>query len=466
MNKVPSRLGRSVARRNFLRGVAFGVPVVVGLPLLECFLNSNGTAFADGEALPRRFGVFFWGNGRGVDASRWNPAAVGNTWQPSPQLAPLAAYQSYLNVVTGMRVRLSNSPQGHHKGSVGMLSGADFITQEAGNAPYRSTFAGPSIDQTIAKASGAQTPFGSLEVGISKRVIKGEGTTIQFISHNGPDSGNQPEYEPALLFDRIFADVVNGGGANQPDPNLLASARELEQSVLDSIVADIATLKQRVGTRDRARLDQHLTNIREIERRLGDSTTPSAQCSPPARPSLLPNNPAGEQFVERMAGMSDVLALALACDVTRVFSIQFSGSAADPVFHPIDIAAGNHALSHEGDAAQDELDRSTTWTMQQLGVLLGKLENAVEGDSNLLQQSAILVTSDTSDGAAHSVNDHPILIAGSAGGYFKKPGVHHQQEGGNSTEVLLSLVRSMGIQATEFGGGDGHVTQSCSGIEA
>jgi hypothetical protein len=161
-----------------------------------------------------------------------------------------------------------------------------------------------------------------------------------------------------------------------------------------------------------------------------------------------------------------VLALALACDVTRVFSIQFSGSAADPVFHPIDIAAGNHALSHEGDAAQDELDRSTTWTMQQLGVLLGKLESAVEGDSNLLQQSAILVTSDTSDGAAHSVNDHPILIAGSAGGYFKKPGVHHQQEGGNSTEVLLSLVRSMGIEATEFGGGDGYVTQSCSGIEA
>lgn len=236
--------------------------------------------------------------------------------------------------------------------------------------------------------------------------------------------------------------------------------------MLDSIVGDIGSLKQRVGARDRVRLDQHLTNIREIERRLGDSTNPAVQCNTPMRPDMLANNPAGEQFVERMAGMSDVLALALACDVTRVFSIQFSGSAADPVFHPIDIGSGNHTLSHEGEAAQDELDRSTTWTMQQLGVLLGKLEGAVEGDSNLLKQSAILVTSDTSDGAAHSVNDHPILIAGSGGGYFKNPGVHHQQEGGNSTEVLLSLVRALGIEATEFGGGDGRVTQSCSAIEA
>ena len=104
--------------------------------------------------------------------------------------------------------------------------------------------------------------------------------------------------------------------------------------------------------------------------------------------------------------------------------------------------------------------------MEQLGVLLGKLEGAVEGDSNLLKQSAILVSSDTSDGAAHSVDDYPILIAGSGGGYFKNPGVHHQEKGGNSTQVLLSCVRAMGIQATEFGGGDGLVSQSCSGIEA
>lgn len=462
---MASRIRRSLGRRNFLRGMAFGTPIAVGLPIFEYLLNENGDAFAQGQPLPRRFGVFFWGNGRGVEANRWNPAQVGTTWEPSPQLAPLAAYKPYLNVVSGMRVRLSESPQGHHKGTVGIMTGADFIAQEAGSAPYRSTFAGPSIDQTIAKAIGTQTLFGSLELGISTRVIKGEGTSLQFLSHNGPDSGNPAEYDPVALFDRIFKDLPVDGG-NMPDPTLIANATEMKKSVLDSITSDIASLSQRVGTRDKARLDQHLSNIREIEKRLGGGTAPTITCTTPTRPSPLAQNPDGEPFVERMAGLSDVLALALACDATRVFTIHFSGSAAGPVFHPLGIDRGNHDLSHEGEAAQDEMDRSTIWTMEQLGVLLGKLEGAVEGDSNLLKQSAILVSSDTSDGAAHSVNDYPVLVAGSGGGYFKNPGVHHKQEGGNTTEVLLSCVRAMGIEATEFGGGDGHVTQSCAGIEA
>jgi hypothetical protein len=463
--RTPLPVRQTLKRRHFLRGVAFGTPVVVGLPVLDCFLNDNGDAYAQGQPLPTRFGVFFWGNGRGVEAGRWNPAQVGTAWEPSPQLAPLAPYKDYLNVVSGMRVRLSKSPQGHHKGTVGMMTGADFITQEATNGPYRSTFAGPSIDQIIAQQVGNQTAFKSLELGISTRLIKGEGTTLQFLSHNGPDSGNPQEYDPVALFDRIFKDLPMGEQPMQ-DPTLIKNATEMKQSVLDSIVADIGALQQRVGSRDKVRLDQHLQNIRDIEKRLGGSMTPTIACTTPMRPGALPKNPAGEPFVERMAGLSDVLALALACDATRVFTLHFSGSAAGPVFHPLGIDRGNHDLSHEGAAAQDEIDRSTIWTMEQLGVLLGKLMSATEGDSNLLKQSAILATSDTADGALHSVTDMPVLVAGSGGGYFKNPGVHHQQQGGNTTEVLLSLVRSMGIQATEFGGGDGHVTQSCSGIEA
>jgi hypothetical protein len=119
---MASRIRRSLGRRNFLRGVAFGTPIAVGLPIFDYLLNDNGDAFAQGQPLPRRFGVFFWGNGRGVEAARWNPAQIGTTWELSPQLAPLAAYKPYLNVVSGMRVRLSESPQGHHKGTVGIMT--------------------------------------------------------------------------------------------------------------------------------------------------------------------------------------------------------------------------------------------------------------------------------------------------------------------------------------------------------
>ncbi len=455
---------RSLKRRAFLRGVAFGAPVAVGLPILEQFLGTNGEAFADGTDLPRRFGVFFWGNGRGIDASRWNPAQTGTTWDLSPQLLPLMAYKDQLTLVSGLKVKLANSPQGHHRGSVGILSGNDFVTQPAGNAPYRSTFKDKSIDQQIAAVAGAQSAFKSLEIGISQRVNKGEGTTLQFISHNGPDSGNPQEYDPVKLFDRVFAGGTTPVGQ---DPELIKKAAEMKASVLDSVLTDLNGLKQRVGGRDRLRLDQHAENIRAIEMRLaGSGGSLAAQCVSPTKPGALGNNPDGEPFVERTKAMSQVLALALACDLTRVFSIHFSGSASNPVFHPIGISQGNHDISHEGAGGQSDIDKSTIWTMEQFGVFLGALQAATEGDSNLLKQSSIMATSDTSDGSAHSVDDYPILIAGTGGGFFKSPGVHHKGKGESTSMVLLSLARMMGLQLTEFGGGDSHVTESLTAIEA
>lgn len=457
----------TLKRRSFLRGLAYGTPVAVGLPILEYLLNENGDAFAqDGSALPRRFGVFFWGNGRGVQAERWNPAQVGTTWDLSPQLMPLTAYKQYVNVVSGLNVKLANSPQGHHRGSVGILSGWDFETQPANGAPYRSTFQKQSIDQVIADSTAALTPFRSLELGISQRVNKVEGTTLQFISHNGPDNANPQEYDPVKLFDRVFKGVTSGPVGGE-DPELIKKATEMKTSVLDSVLADLNGLEQRVGARDKARLEQHAENIRAIEKRLaGGGGGMGAQCTVPTRPSALANNPDGEPFVERTSALSSVLALALACDLTRVFTVHFSGSASNPVFHPLDITRGNHDISHDGAAGQDMIDRSTIFTMEQLGVVLGALMAGTEGDSNLLKQSAILVSSDTSDGSAHSVNDYPILVCGSAGGYFKNPSVHYRGKGESSSQVLLSLVRSMGIQASEFGGGESHVTESCAGIEA
>jgi hypothetical protein len=454
----------TLKRRAFLGGVAFGAPVAIGLPLLEYLLNDNGDAFAQGQPLPKRFGIFFWGNGRGIEAERWNPTAVGTTWELSPHLLPLMAHKASLNVVSGMRVGLQMSPQGHHRGTVGILSGDEFMSQPAGNAPYRSTFKSPSIDQVIAAQIGQATAFKSLEIGISERVNKIEGTTLQFLSHNGPDSGNPQEYDPVRLFDRIFA---GGGVMTGQDPELIKKAAAMKQSVLDSVLTDLNGLEQRVGARDRLRLQQHMDNIRAIEKRLGGTGVPlSAQCAMPMKPEGLADNPDGEPFVERTAAMSSVLALALACDLTRVFSVHFTGSAANPVLHPADMSRGHHDVTHEGEAGQEQIDRATIFTMEQLAVLLDALAAGVEGDSNLLARSAVLATSDTSDGALHLVDDYPILIAGSAGGFFKSPGIHHRGAGENTSQVLLSLCRSMDLQLTQFGGGGGLVTEGLTAIQA
>jgi hypothetical protein len=247
---------------------------------------------------------------------------------------------------------------------------------------------------------------------------------------------------------------------------LILAATEMKRSVLDNVTGQLNALRQRVGTSDKARLDQHLTNIREIEQRLSSTIGGGVECTTPQNPGEVPDHPDGEPLVARMQAMSDLVALALACDVTRVFTFHFSGSAANPVFHQVDVFEGNHVLSHEGDAAQDEMVRSTIFTMEQFGVLLGALDAVSEGDRTLLQQSAILASSDTSDGALHSVNNYPLLVAGGGGGYFKAPGVHYASDRENTSKVLLSLVRSMNIDASEFGDGGGRVTESCTEIEA
>ena len=180
----------TIKRRTLLRGLLGGTAISVGLPTLEVMLNRNGTALAQGAALPRRLGVFFWGNG--VRLKFWIPAAQGPGWALSPALEPLAPVKDYLNVVSGMDIKIPSS-QGHHTGEVGILSGYPLVSQPKGGAPFRSTFSAPSIDQVAAAELGKTTRFRSLEVGISRRVNTREGTTLQFISHNGPDSANPPD---------------------------------------------------------------------------------------------------------------------------------------------------------------------------------------------------------------------------------------------------------------------------------
>ena len=451
-------------RRTFLRGaLTSGLSVCIGLPLLEAMLNESGTALAQDRPLPKRFGLFFFGNGRGVDAARWRPSATGAGYTLSPQLMPLKEVKDYVSVVTGMTARQQRSPQGHHNGSVSILSGYDFVTQEKGNAPYRSTFAKPSIDQRAAAVLAQGTRFKSIEVGISRRVITGEGTTLQYISHKGPDSGNPPEHNPRALYDRLFA-----GAAPKPDAPAMSDALgALKKSALDTVLDDLSALTRRVGAADRARLEQHAESIRAVERRLIGAPASGAACAPQSAPAEVPSNNSREPFAERMAGMSDLLALALSCDLSRVFSIQFSGSAAGPVFWPVNATRGHHDMSHDGQATQSVIDACTIFTMEQLAVLLKKFKETPDGAGNLLDSLALLATSDASNGATHSVEDYPVVIAGRAGGALTHPGVHYASANKEHTNrVLLTLLRAVGVQVSELGEGSVRQTVGVAALEA
>ena len=453
-------------RRTVLRGALGGVGISVGLPPLEAMFNANGTAYAQSNAaIPKRLGLFFWGNG--VKLDRWVPSTTGAGWTPSPSLQPFATagVKDYVNVVTGMNIKSGNE-RGHHSGLTGIMSGAALIAEPHPNSNYVSTYSQPSIDQVAAGVIGTTTRFKSLEVGVSKKVVDGEGTTLHYLSHNGPDSFNPPEYNPVNVFNRLFGtDFVPPMGGTP----VVDVTKTLRKSVLDAVLADMNTLKGRVGATDKIRLDSHMNNVRSLENRLVSATPTlppgSTACVRPAQPTK-PSTSGGEPIKATNKAMSDLIAMALACDQTRVFSVMFSGSVGYTVFSDIGITTGHHDLTHDEAGDQPQVQASTVYTMEQFAVLLAALKAIPEGAGNLLDSCAILASSDTADGRDHSITNYPILIAGSAGGKLKFPSVHYKSNGENTTMVLLSILRSVGLSLTEFGTGGGRVTTSCTAIEA
>src|SRR4051812_47383059 len=286
-----------ISRRTVLRGLAGGVGISVALPPLEEMFNGNGTAYAAGDPIPKRLGIFFWGDG--VKPDRWVPVNTGATWTSSPALLPLetAGVKDYVNVVSGTLIT-SGDERGHHAGTVGILSGAPMMSQPANGAPYRSTFSKPSIDQVAAAVIGTGSRYKSIEVGISTRVNANEGTTLRYLSHNGPDSPNPPEYDPAKLFDRIFGTgFVAPGATGTPVVDATLAYRK---SVLDVVLGDLTRLRARAGAADRTRLDRHTEGIRSIENRLVASSStpvmPAASCKLPVKPGSFADMAGKEQL--------------------------------------------------------------------------------------------------------------------------------------------------------------------------
>jgi hypothetical protein len=447
-----------------------GVPVALGLPVLGAMLDRNGTALATGRPLPRRMGVFFWGNG--IRHKRWVPAQRGAQWSLSDQLAPLARVKPYLNLVTGMNVKTGNE-QGHHAGTVGILSGRPMVSQPHPSSAYASTFGGPSIDQIVAAAIAGPTPFPSLEVGVSRQVTENEGTTLSYLSHRGPDAPNPPEYDPDRLFDRLFGAAGRPGSAPAGSTSALHAGRTLGKSVLDAVAEDTRLLARGLGPADRHRLDQHMTSVREIERRV---TTPwpvlaaspaRAHCTAPPHPGALGEGDGGRfPHAARTQQMSQLVALALACDLTRVFSFMFSGSVGETVYWEVGEEKSHHQLTHDEENDQPTVHSGTVFVMRQFATLVETLADTPDGAGNLLDSAVVLATSDTADGREHSLEDYPILIAGRAGGALRYPGVHYRSDNGeNASVALLSVLRAAGLPLPFFGVKGGAVDRSLGAIE-
>lgn len=431
-------------RRTVLRGLLGGAAVTVALPPLEAMLNTNGTAFADGSALPRRFVLYFWANGMIPDQYTPIGAGEGDDWQLSEELMPLAPVKSRISVVTGMQVMVPNRIP-HWSGTAGLLTGLDPIGEEGDW-----TWAGPSIDQVFAQEFGGDTRFRSLEVGMRP----GGG-----VSFNGPNNRNPSESSPRAFYDRIFG---TGFVAPGEDP-IIDPTLGLRRSVLDAVMEQTADLENRVGTADKQRLDQHLSGIRDLETRLQRMEEDPPNLEACSRPDQPPGDDSFTELLDKGRLMSDLAVMALACDQTRVLSYVFTGPVDNYVYPGIN--DGHHQLTHNEVEPQPQVNEVVKQIMGELGGFVGKLDSVVEGDGTMLDNLALLATSGVSLGRTHSLDEYPLILAGGACGFLKTD-VHYRSETReNASKVMLTLQRAMGMTTATYGMGDAFVDSPLTAIE-
>lgn len=413
---------------------------MLALPVLEGMLNNSGTAFAQGAPLPKRFGVFFWGNGVRLD--RWVPSSTGQNYALSAELAPLAPVRDYINVVSNFKVRAAG-PRGHHDGVSGMLSGREFIELPHPNSNYSSKFGGPSIDQILHNDLnvGAGKPVLNLQV--APEIVTGEGPTLQFISHRGPDEPQTPTRSPAAVYDQLFGSF---SAPNSNDPR-----NTLRASVLDLVKGDIDALKPRLSSTDRQRLDAHLTGVSELRARI--ASLPPELIGACEIPEPITVTTGDLRTINDL--LADLMVMSFACDTRQIATVQFTGSVGFTVFPGA--GAGHHDLTHDGSAeSQEKVHQATIFTMECFSSMMQKLRNTTEGAGNLLDSSLFLATSDLSEGLTHSVDDYPIVLAGRAGGAMRFPGIHLRGPSlvrKNTADVLMTILQAMGSTRASIGTG-------------
>jgi hypothetical protein len=438
---------RTITRRRFLRGVLGGAVASVALPWFEASVGTTARVGANGGAFPTRFGLFFWGNG--VVPSAWVPATTGRDFALSYLMEPLAPIRENLTVVSGTALKVPNL-EPHWSGASGFLTGKPLLFKPSGGW----TLPDATFDQIVAQAVGGDTRFRSLEFGARPR----EG-----LSYSGPDNPNPPEASPFSLFNRLFGpDFREPGDTSEPDPAL-----RFRRSVLDLVTEDITRFEQNLGATDRARLDQHLTSVREMETRLARLAENPANleaCRRPEQPlEEYPDIDGRPQLVELNRAMCDIVALGLACDQTRVFSNYITSPLNNLLL--ASATGGHHQLTHDEPGDQPMVQTVVRQIMGEYAYFVEALKAIPEGDGTLLDHTVLIGSTEISYGRTHALDEFPIIYAGGANGRLVT-GTHVRSTiGANAASVALSFMRAAGVVAQGFGVDDSYTEDGFSEIE-
>ena len=438
-----------ITRRHFLKGAS---GVVVALPLLD----SLGARAEDATApFPKRFVTMY--NPNGTVHESWFPTGGETDFELSEILQPLAHHRDKLLIFQGIDAAVTTvGPGGPHQRGIGALfTGHELLDGEfVDGCGSRAGWAnGISVDQAIANQIGGDTPLKSLEIGV--RAI--EADVQARISYAGPGQPLPPMNDPLDVYQRLFANFVSA----PIDPN---DPTDQRASVLDTVKAQFELLDRQLAAHDRQKLEQHLELVRDIERRLGSQTAEPGTCQAPLEPATLDPNDEND-MPSVMKNHLDLLAVAFACDLTRVASLQISTGFNRIRFPWLASLGEGHSLSHTGPsdaAAQAQLVQRAKWHSEQLAYFMDLLAQIPEGEGSVLDNTAILWGTEVSQGNTHSLTNIPYLLAGNAGGAFAT-GRFAQFEAASTNDLLSAVVNAYGIETDTFGHPD-YATAPLSGI--
>ena len=427
-----------LSRRTALKGVLGGAAVTVGVPLLDAMLNTSGEAMAaTGAPVPVRFGTWFWG--LGVNPSRWFPGKAGPGYDLKPELMPIKDYQSKINILGNFTVPLDGAPNLPHTSGGPAIRTGRALTADRG-------LPGESFDVTIGDHIGTRTRFRSLEMSSS-------GDPRNSLSGRGGGNLNPSEVSAAALYARIFGPGFKDPNSASFTPDPLVMAR---RSVLSSVTEQRAALGRMVGAADKAKLEQYYTSVRSLENQLDVELTrpePLQSCMVPKGATDLPVNAEIENVMVSHKLMADLLVMALACDQTRVFNMMFNNGASS--LTRIGSTITHHQLTHE-EVLDNRLGYQPNATyfltkiMEAWVYFVAALDAVKEGPRTLLDNTLVFAHSETEFAKFHTIDNIPMMTAGSAGGRLKT-GIYVDGIGTPVSRVGLTLQQVMGVSLDKWG---------------
>jgi len=428
-------------RRTFLRGLG----ATAALPLLDAMVPAR-TALAQTAANPEpRLAFIYFPHG--AVAGKWTPATTGRDYELTPILEPLAPFRDRMTVVSG----LSNQ---HAYGPVHAITPATWLSSVS---PRKSQdpFGGITADQIAAAEIGQNSPLPSLEIateveGGAAACDSAYGCSfVRTISFRTPTTPQPMEVNPRKLFRRLF------GQGDSPEERSLLSERR--SSVLDLIAEETEALKRTLGPSDKAKLDDYLGSVREIERRIAILEASDISSMP------LPDAPIGipAEFDEHINLMFDLLVLAFEANLTRIATFMMAAEVSDQTYNHIGVRDAFHPLSHHNNvpAALERLTRVQTYNTEVFARFVARLASMPDGDGSMLDNSILLYGSNMSDSNAHTHDDLPLAVVGGGAGRLSG-GLHiREPEDTPISNLVLTLLQRAGVGIESLGDSNGVISE-------